>query len=510
MLPYESAKDLAKLCLNSQPEIRSKAAKTCLDFSGDITGRHVLLTGKVHLGLAKLITLSKDEDEDIIGIAKGSAIEFALKALTNLTGGEGYSDRGTLEEIQIIQSLLWLKPSLITSLIDRLRDDDLGGRGAAVMLLVNLTRISSLKPMKNNTQVEEENNIDSDNIDGCSQLLTDGGIGLRRLVQLLLQPVKAGSIDEFEHGAHVLANLSQLSLARSLLLSPEKRLLPSLLPLLQAPSDARRRGIAFMIRNCVLDSTPECITYLLSESVQLVTCILIPLAGDASLYRADEREAMPTSISGFDSEKKREGDVLTRRALVESLRVLAARSKEAREHMRAIKVYPVIKAFHEWLETDAQQVLSASTSRMVDKNDTLLHHQLGNDVVDNIDANRVVDTVTNNEDTPLGEDDEKCVEAINVLVQQLWREDEVITPPSGPLKLEKSRPRRGGGENGGSKDVFQEREDPLITMPSVALDKAHEIAKRIANNPTLSDDDIAAWNSKSEASKRALESLGLD
>jgi hypothetical protein len=141
---------------------------------------------------------------------------------------------------------------------------------------------------------------------------------------------------------------------------------------------------------------------------------------------------------------------------------------------------------------------------------TLLHHQLGNDVVDNIDANRVVDTVTNNEDAPLGEDDEKCVEAINVLVQQLWREDEVITPPSGPLKLEKSRPRRGGGENGGSKDVFQEREDPLITMPTVALDKAHEIAKRIANNPTLSDDDIAAWNSKSEASKRALESLGLD
>jgi len=512
MLPYESSsKDLAKLCLNSQPEIRSKAAITCLDFSGDATSQNVLLSGNVHLGLAKLITLSKDEDEDIIGSAKGSAIEFALKALTNLTGGEGYSDRGPIEDVQIIQSLLRLKPSLITSLIDRLRDDDLGGRGAAVMLLVNLTRISSLKPMKN-TQVEDENNnIDSDDIDGCSQLLTDGGIGLRRLVQLLLQPVKAGSIDEFEHGAHVLANLSQLSFARSLLLSPEKRLLPSLLPLLQAPSDARRRGIAFMIRNCVLDSTPECITYLLSESVQLVTCILIPLAGDASLYRADEREAMPTSISGFDSEKKREGDVLTRRALVESLRVLAARSKEAREHMRAIKVYPVIKAFHEWLETDAQKVLSASTSRMVDKNDTtLLHHQLGNDVVDNIDANRVVDTVTNNEDAPLGEDDEKCVEAINVLVQQLWREDEVITPPSGPLKLEKSRPRRGGGENGGSKDVFQEREDPLITMPTVALDKAHEIAKRIANNPTLSDDDIAAWNSKSEASKRALESLGLD
>jgi hypothetical protein len=394
-------------------------------------------------------------------------------------------------------------------LIDRLRDDDLGGRGAAVMLLVNLTRISSLKPIKSK-QVEEEINMDSENIDGCSQLLTDGGIGLRRLVQLLLQPVKAGSIDEFEHGAHVLANLSQLSFARSLLLSPEKRLLPSLLPLLQAPSDARRRGIAFMIRNCVLDSTPECITYLLSESVQLVTCILIPLAGDASLYRADEREAMPTSISRFDFEKKREGDVLTRRALVESLRVLAGRSKEVREHMRAIKVYPVIKAFHEWLETDAQQVLSASTSS-VGKNDTTDQHQLGNEVIEAfVDANREVDTVTTNEDAPLGEDDEKCVEAINVLVQQLWREDEVITPPSGPLKLEKSRPRRGGGENGGSKDIFQEREDPLITMPTVALDKAHEIAKRIANNPTLSDDDIAAWNSKSEASKRALESLGLD
>jgi hypothetical protein len=100
------------------------------------------------------------------------------------------------------------------------------------------------------------------------------------------------------------------------------------------------------------------------------------------------------------------------------------------------------------------------------------------------------------------------VEAINVLVQQLWREDEVIAPPPGPLKLEKQRPRRNnGGGAGGGGDVFQEREEPLITMPTVALDKAHEIAKRVANNPTLSDDEVAAWNSKTEATRKALESL---
>jgi hypothetical protein len=518
MRPKDSAKDLAKLCAHTQPEIRSGAAQTSFEFSGDSEGKNLLVSGGVHLGLARLVSLSRDADEDTIGSAKGSTVELALKALTNLTGNvRDDKHDGNVDDADgrdVIQSLLRQQPPLIASLIERLRDDERGGRGAAVMLLVNLTRISSLKPLRRS--ITDDNN-EIDNLgntndgksnekadilnkkgeeivaesDGCSQLLMDGGFGLRRLVQLLLQSVKTGSVDEFEHAALVLANASQIESARAILLSPERRLLPSLLPLLQSPSDARRRGIAFLIRNCVLDASVERITYLLSESIQLVTTILIPLSGDASLYRADEREAMPAVIAGFDSEKKRERDVLSRRALVESLRVLAGRSKEAREHMRAIKVYPVIRAFHEWLETDAQKDIVIIPS-----------------VKDDNVADGGIAEKSREEDTPLGEDDERCVEAINVLVQQLWREDEVIAPPPGPLKLEKQRPRRNnGGGAGGGGDVFQEREEPLITMPTVALDKAHEIAKRVANNPSLSDDEVAAWNSKTEATRKALESL---
>ena len=510
-----SAKDLAKLCAHTQPEIRSGAAQTSFEFSGDSEGKSLLLAGGVHLGLARLVSLSRDADEDAIGAAKGSAIELALKALTNLTGSGRDDRQEERNENEIIQSILRLQPPLIASLIERLRDDERGGRGAAVMLLVNLTRISSLKHLGSNDVINEEvdevdesqgghdeekkegkkkKKLDEEmaaDSDGCSQLLIDGGFGLRRLVQLLLLPVKAGAVDEFEHAALVLANASQIESARAILLSPERRLLPSLLPLLQSSSDTRRRGVAFLIRNCVLDASQDRISYLLSESIQLITTILLPLAGDASLYRADEREAMPSVISGFDSEKKREGDGVIRRALVESLRVLAGRSKEAREHMRAIKVYPVIRSFHEWLETDAQTVNTTSSSTSND---------VAHDRVVTADSN------THVEDTPLGDDDERCVEAINVLVQQLWREDEVIAPPPGPLKLEKQRPRRAN-INGGGLDVFQEREEPLITMPTVALDKALEIAKRVANNPSLSDDEVAAWNVKAEATRNALESL---
>jgi hypothetical protein len=515
MRPIDSAKDLAKLCAHSQPEIRSGAAQTSLEFSGDSEGKSLLVTGGVHLGLARLVSLSRDADEDAVGAAKGSAIELALKALTNLTSSGRDDIQEESNENEIIRSILRLQPPLIASLIERLRDDERGGRGAAVMLLVNLTRISSLKRLSRCVSNEDVEEVDESSqggndeekkegrkkldegmaadSDGCSQLLIDGGFGLRRLVQLLLLPVKAGAVDEFEHAALVLANASQIESARAILLSPERRLLPSLLPLLKSSSGARRRGIAFLIRNCVLDASQDRISYLLSESIQLITTILLPLAGDASLYRADEREAMPSVISGFDSEKKREGDGVIRRALVESLRVLAGRSKEAREHMRAIKVYPVIRAFHEWLETDAQTANNTSSSTSND--DNAAH-----------DQGVTADSNTNGEDTPLGDDDERCVEAINVLVQQLWREDEVIAPPPGPLKLEKQRPRRAN-VNGGGLDVFQEREEPLITMPTVALDKALEIAKRVANNPTLSDDEVAAWNVKAEATRKALESL---
>jgi len=569
-LELAAARDLAHLLGHAQADVRRGAAESALGLTGTARGRALLCRGGALAALAALVVAAREEDEDAededggaggasgaggaaaAARVRGSCVELALKALVNLSAGveedgaaaaaaaeaaaaaaaappEGPSAGGSALALAAaaaaaaagdadesasagaVRALLAQRPPLVAGLLARLRDGERGGRGAAVLLLVNLTRggpagagagaAAAADQSGAGAGADLDADAHADESEGVRQLLADGGVALRRLVQLVAAPEppppRAGARalgasaegDAFELAAGVLANAARARRARDVLLDPERRLLPLLLPQLQARSAARRRGAAFALRNCCFGAGADAarVAHLLAPSVDLVTHLCLPLAGDAARYRPEELAGMPPALAALDGAKRRERDAPARRALVEALRVLAGGSRAAREHMRAARTYPVVRAFHEWLETEAQLPEAAEGAGE-----------------EGAQAGAAAATGAAEEadgDAPLPPDDEATVAAINVLMQQLWRDDEVAAAPPGPLRLEKQRPRRGGPAS------LSEREEILAVAPSVDLDTARGIARVAAHNLRVTDAEVGSWSTA--ASGRAVAELGL-
>ncbi|RYY38437.1 DUF383 domain-containing protein, partial [archaeon] len=183
-----------------------------------------------------------------------------------------------------------------------------------------------------------------------------------------------------------------------------------LLPQLQAASVMRRRGIAATIRNCAFERDEKHVKLMLSPAVDVVTALLLPLSGP-DVYSDSEKAGMNPALVPRDGETRiREQDETTRLYLVEALQLLTA-TKRGREHLRRVRSYSVLKAFHEWLEADADAV-SASAPASASS--------------DSAPAGVMVRAREEEEEgKKLSEADEATVAAINAIVQQLFRDDEI-------------------------------------------------------------------------------------
>ena len=73
-----------------------------------------------------------------------------------------------------------------------------------------------------------------------------------------------------------------------------------------------------------------------------------PLVGPEN-RTGEERTDMPSGWIEMGPAKQREADPVTRRNLLELLAMLAS-SRPAREQMRAMRVYEVVRDLHVWLE----------------------------------------------------------------------------------------------------------------------------------------------------------------
>jgi hypothetical protein len=300
------------------------------------------------------------------------------------------------------------------------------------------------------------------------------GLHLRRLIQLFLQPLPAAPraapraapagapappADVFEYAGSVLASVSARADARALLLEPDRRILPVLFPQLAAASLVRRRGVAATLRNACFETAPEALAYMLAPSVDLATALLTPLAGPAR-YAPEELPGMHPTLARAPPSKCRESDATVRLSCVEGLRLLAA-TRTGRDHLRSVKAYFVVRAFHWWLEgVDDSSSSSASAS------------EPGAAAAGSVQSYMVTASGGEGsggggggaEEPGMGPEDEATVDAINALMQQLLREDEVPPPgssgsaglaaPPGPRpsalggSLVESSAAEGGGRGG--------------------------------------------------------------
>ncbi|XP_041633866.1 protein HGH1 homolog [Cheilinus undulatus] len=143
----------------------------------------------------------------------------------------------------------------------------------------------------------------------------------------------------------LLSNLTQLPETRNYIMDRDRCVVQRLLPFTQYQASAvRRGGVIGTLRNCCFDHT--CHEWLLSEAVDILPFLLLPLAGPEELTD-EENEGLPVDLQYLPEDKKREEDPDIRKMLLETLLLLTA-TKPGRTMLKEKNVYPIIREFHRW------------------------------------------------------------------------------------------------------------------------------------------------------------------
>ncbi|KAM3621007.1 uncharacterized protein V6R79_004862 [Siganus canaliculatus] len=298
----EAAELLSFLTPDTRPDVKGHATEYLLGLSGNRDGR-CFLRSKRDL-LVALFALTSDPS---VAIAKD-----CFHILINLSADE------TLH--QVLVSEVQVLPTLIRNLVDPeyLLSDQI------CTILSNLSRHE--KTCKTVFQVLQEE------------------VGLAHLVQIFCT-------EGFNHKAKLhylgplLSNLTQLPEARSYVMDRDRCVVQRLLPFTQYEASAvRRGGVIGTLRNCCFDHTHH--DWLLSDAVDLLPFILLPLAGPEELSE-EENEGLPVDLQYLPEDKKREEDPDIRKMLLETLLLLMA-TRSGRQTLKDKNVYPVIRELHKW------------------------------------------------------------------------------------------------------------------------------------------------------------------
>lgn len=154
----------------------------------------------------------------------------------------------------------------------------------------------------------------------------------------------------------VIANVALLKSGREILMDAEISYpLSKILAFTEHDSVIRRGGAISAIKNCCMSVDKHDIIYQESK-MNAIPFILLPLAGPEELDEED-MDGMPLELQYLEDSKIREQDAYLRLQLLESLIALST-TREGREYLRSVKVYPIIREMH-LAETDDQCAAAA-------------------------------------------------------------------------------------------------------------------------------------------------------
>jgi len=111
----------------------------------------------------------------------------------------------------------------------------------------------------------------------------------------------------------------------------------------------RRQGVASTIKNVAfqVDTHPR---FLDTEQINIMPYILLPLMGPEE-YSDEDTEGMLEDLQLLPPDKEREPNVEILKTHLETLLLLTT-TREGRDLMRQIKVYPVVRECHLHVEDD--------------------------------------------------------------------------------------------------------------------------------------------------------------
>eukprot|EP00088_Acartia_fossae_P028600 TRINITY_DN29405_c0_g1_i3.p1 TRINITY_DN29405_c0_g1~~TRINITY_DN29405_c0_g1_i3.p1 ORF type:complete len:360 (-),score=70.76 TRINITY_DN29405_c0_g1_i3:84-1163(-) len=271
----------------------------------------------LHAGLMRLI---KDPD---LNISKEAAV-----AMINLSSDPSLA-KNLLQSNQMT--------GLVKTLYECVKDEECKVADSAAMILSNLTR-------------------DRVSCDLVWQDLQQNDIQIERLVFILCQEKYNKHGANLRYLAPVLSNLSQLSDVRKHILDREQCVFQRFLPFTQYEGAMVKKGGAIgVIRNCCFDHDHH--DWMLSEDVDLLPSLLLPLAGPSpDCFTDEEMDKLPMDLQYLDDSKKVEADPDIRKMLLESLLQLCA-TKSARQVLREKNAYLILRELHK-TEKDREVLLA--------------------------------------------------------------------------------------------------------------------------------------------------------
>lgn len=138
-------------------------------------------------------------------------------------------------------------------------------------------------------------------------------------------------------------------------------------------SDIRRKGVASTIKNVAFD-IPFHPTFLASEDINILPYLLLPIMGNEEFEEEDMLDMLP-DLQLLPPDKARDSDPENIKTHLETLMLLTT-TREGRDMMREVKVYPIVRETHLRVENDE---VREACERLVQ---VLMRDEEGGEVVD--------------------------------------------------------------------------------------------------------------------------------
>lgn len=310
---------LREICQFLRPDtrldVKAITLEHVLSITGTAEGRELLL--KLPDFLTQLIALTQDSSA---AISKHAAL-----ALINITADEAGSSAYLLVSETEPKDAKY-NYNLIHVCIRFIMDKESIVADPCCMILSNMTRQLHL-------------------VDRVVTLIESSGYSWDSIVAAFTAKQYNNAGAKLHYLGPVFSNLSQSPRVRRYLLDRDSYVIQRLLPFTEyADSLVRRGGIVGTLKNCCFDV--ESHEWLLSPEVDILSCLLLPLAGPEE-FDDEDNDKLPISLQYLPETKQREPDLDIRIILLEALAQLCA-TKKIREILRQRNAYVILKEYHKW------------------------------------------------------------------------------------------------------------------------------------------------------------------
>ncbi|KAI0843182.1 DUF383-domain-containing protein [Hypoxylon sp. FL0890] len=215
------------------------------------------------------------------------------------------------------------------------------------MLLANLAKWDSLKRI-----VEKKQSSPSE--------LGSNDLVMNQLVDLFVKGADGtyNKNADFDHLAYLFADLTKHAEIRHYFV--QKQEYDGVIPITKLKvfteykSDIRRKGVASTIKNVAFE-VPAHPLFLSEDEINILPYVLLPIMGNEE-YDEEEMMSMLPDLQLLPPDKERDSDPNIIQTHVETLLLLST-TREGRDQMRDVKVYPIIRETH--LRVDNEGVRDA-------------------------------------------------------------------------------------------------------------------------------------------------------